>query len=436
MRRSFILSLLFILVVSLLHGATYRVPVMVLPFENKTDVKQLDRFTSWIKAELKNYDNIRLIEFYKSTNVNGTLLLFMKPSQSNPFGKKNAVGVTPNIPDTYYIITGTITYTDYRYNIHADVINSSTEWVIAKDDVYITGLENVRTLLTKELGKRLSLKMSFKRVETFNEKKVLSQAATTNQYGEQTNLTAAQQSSSQGAQNTVPNPNEQQNLFNEKKQILIVYNTNEKKVLEELQKNKTNTAKPLVNKPSDKKVQLDGNKPEIKFYSSPFEHEISFQPIISGDFKANSNAIFTSYELGYKYQIIPSLFIGLNLGAGLFDVKGSDSGIDYKYNIFEFRFMPNILYRWFFIQPFFLDAQIGGGAYFGNATYAETGSDTLTDGLNGFLVQGKIGAGIEVKRLIFAIHFAIEWQMVNYTDRNWTFNVTMTTIGLSAGFQF
>lgn len=411
---------------SFLYGATYRVPVMVLPFENKTEAVQLNRFTSWLKSDLKYYDNIRLIDYYKSTNVNGTLLLFMKPSQDIPFGKKNAVNVNNNLPDTYYIITGTITYTDYRYNIRVEVINSATEWIIAKDEVYISGLENVRTLLVKELGRRLALKMNFKRVETFSEQKVLSQATNTNQDTELSNQ--------MNATTVIPTANEQQAFYNEKKQVMIVYNTNEKKVLEALQK--TNTSGP-VKKPTDTGVNLDGKKPEVKFYNSPFEHELAFQPIISGDFRENSNAIFTSYELAYKYQIIPSLFIGLNLGAGFFDVKGKDSlSNDYKYNIFEFRFMPNILYRWYFVDPFFLDIQVGGGMYFGNASYAMGTNDAQVDGINGFLVQAKGGAGLEVKRIVLAIYFTFEWQYVNYADRVWDFQVTMTTIGLALGFKF
>ena len=112
MKRSLFISVIFIFCTALLYGATYRVPVMVLPFENRTEAVQLDRFTAWIKAELKNYGNIRLIEYYKSTNLNGTLLLLMKPSKNDPFGKKSTVNVSSGTPDTYYIVTGTITFSD------------------------------------------------------------------------------------------------------------------------------------------------------------------------------------------------------------------------------------------------------------------------------------------------------------------------------------
>ena len=305
----------------------------------------------------------------------------------------------------------------------------------------------MRTLLVKELAKRLSLKMNFRKVDTYDEKKVLTQAAATNQFGQQTNTNISQQAGPQTGSPTAPTPAEQQNLYNEKKQVLIVFNTNEKKVLEDLQKKRqdtnANTAPKQQDKvtvtANDKKLQitLEHNEPKIQPYNSPYENEIAVQMLISGDFRDNSNAIFTSYELSYKYQIVNSFYIGLNLGAGLFDVKGKTPlNVDYKYNIFQFRIAPNVLYRWYFVKPFFLDVQAGGGGFFGNANYALTGSATLEDGINGFLVQGKTGIGLEVKRMTFALYFAFEWDRINYTDRDWTYDVLMTTIGLSAGLQF
>ncbi len=399
---------------SSLSAAPVRQPVMVLPFENKTGIPAFDRASDWLKSELRKNAGVRVIEYYKSTNVGGILLLMLRPTAILPESQKKVTA------ETYYIIQGSITYSDYRYTVHVDVINSATEWVVARDTVYTIdqSAANMRSVTIRELSRRLTRKMTWKEVAPYVEKR---------ETLPETNLAAAD----------TP----------EKKEIVILYNTNETLVMDSL-KGKTNgrkeskTVSETLDIPPEllkytNQFQIRSKTEEIRFYTSPFNHNLSLDALIASDFRENTNAFYMDFDISYRYQIVSNFFLGVSAGYSTFGATLSSVS---SFRISEFRFMPTALYRWFFIRPFFIDLGAGFGGYGGFIDY-QSPAITYNTGLGGYMAQVRAGAGAELGRFLISVFFAFEYQFMSYADiprENESIavdnnNIIMTLVGISLG---